>query len=82
MAQVVNARIALALDCKLNRRQEADLWQLIETGERCLQMTAHDFPAQLEQIDRELEAEFTPSTTFAEHSPSERRFRAFKRTHQ
>ena len=58
--QIVSARITLAMDCKLDPRQQADLWQLIETGERFLKMTAHDFLGQLEQIDRELEAELTP----------------------
>jgi hypothetical protein len=57
--QIVSARITLALS-KLNPRQQADLWQLIETGERFLEMNTHAFLGQLEQIDRELEAEFTP----------------------
>jgi hypothetical protein len=55
--QIVRARIKLAMDCQINPRQRADLWQLIETSERFLEMTTHDFPGQLEQIDRELEAE-------------------------
>jgi hypothetical protein len=58
--QIVSARITLAMNRKLNLRQQADLWQLIETGERFLEMTAHDFLGQLEQIDRELEAECAP----------------------
>jgi hypothetical protein len=55
--QIIRARITLATDSNLSQRQEAQLWQLIDTRECFVKLVAQDFVSQLEQIDRELEAE-------------------------
>ena len=54
--EIVQARIRLA-DDGLTRAQETALWQIVDGRERSLQMLVDDFPAELERIDRELEAE-------------------------
>jgi hypothetical protein len=52
---VVRARIALAADDISPERRDW-LWQLIDCREWLIKLLTKDFPAQLEQIDRELEA--------------------------
>ena len=55
--QIIKARITLATERNLNQRQQAELWQLIDAREWFVKIVAPDFVGQLEQIDRELEAE-------------------------
>ena len=54
--EIVQARIRLA-DGVLTPAQQAELWRLVDGRERSLRMLVEDFPAELERIDREIEAE-------------------------
>jgi hypothetical protein len=56
---IVAARIKLALDRALTPQQRDEWWHLIDAREWFVKMVAQDFTAQLEQIDRELEAELS-----------------------
>jgi hypothetical protein len=53
---IVQARIKLAND-GLSYTQRRELWQIVDVREWCLKMLVQDFPAELEQIDREIEYE-------------------------
>jgi hypothetical protein len=57
--EIVKARIKLA-NRNLSSTQRAELWQIVDIREWCLQMLVADFPAELEQIDREIENELRP----------------------
>jgi hypothetical protein len=52
--EIVQARIALA-DEGLSPGQRAALWRIVDHRENRLRMTARDFAAELERIDREIE---------------------------
>jgi hypothetical protein len=54
--EIVQARIRLA-DEGLGRAQRAALWQVVDHREDCLKLLVDDFAAELERIDREIEAE-------------------------
>jgi hypothetical protein len=54
--EIVKARIRLT-DRDLSRDQRADLWRIVDFREWCLRITVSDFHAELEKIDREIEAE-------------------------
>ena len=54
---IVSARLVLAAKTDITLEQERDLWQIIDCREWFLKMVVCDFGAELEQIDRELEAE-------------------------
>ena len=54
--EIVQARIRLA-DDDLTQPQRAELWRIVDYREWCLKMLVGDFPAELEQIDREIENE-------------------------
>jgi len=54
--EIVQARIRLA-DERLSYTQRRELWQIVDVREWCLKMLVRDFPAELEQIDREIEHE-------------------------
>jgi hypothetical protein len=43
----------------LSPQQQAELWQIIDAREWFVKMVSQDFAAQLEEIDRELEAELS-----------------------
>jgi hypothetical protein len=53
---IVQARIKLAAE-DLTYNQRTELWQVVDCREWCLKMLVQDFPAELEQIDREIEDE-------------------------
>jgi hypothetical protein len=54
--EIVNARLQLA-EPDLAPQSRAELWQVIECCEWALKMlAAAGFPAELEQIDRDIEA--------------------------
>lgn len=53
--EIVQARIRLA-DARLNWAQRAELWQVVDCREWCLKVMVEDFHAELERIDREIEA--------------------------
>ena len=53
---IAKARIKLVSE-KLSPKQEADLWHAIECRERYIKRLSPHFEAELEQIDREIEAE-------------------------
>ena len=54
--EIVSARIRLATDRALNREGRDALWTLVDSREMFVKMVAKDYSAELEQIDRELEA--------------------------
>ena len=56
--EIVQARIRLA-DNDLTQPQRAELWRIVDYREWCLKMLVGDFPAELEQIDREIEDQLT-----------------------
>lgn len=56
---IVNARITLAADRALSREWRQALWRLVDSRELFVKMVAKDYRAELEQIDRELEAELS-----------------------
>jgi hypothetical protein len=56
---VVNARLKLASEQHLTPVRRAELWQVVDAREWFLKMIANDYAGQLEEIDRELEAELS-----------------------
>jgi len=56
---IVKCRIKLATGRNLSPQQLAELWQIIDAREWLVKMISQDFAAQLEEIDRELEAELS-----------------------
>jgi hypothetical protein len=54
--ELVSARIRLA-DEGLNAAERAALWSVVDWRERCLKLLVDDFDAELERIDRLIEAE-------------------------
>lgn len=54
---ILTARVKLAKDRSLTEAQRADLWLIIDARLWFVQMVAKDYDAEIEQIDRELEAE-------------------------
>ena len=54
--EIVQARIKLVAE-KLSPKQEADLWHAIDCRERYIKRLSRHFEEELEQIDREIEAE-------------------------
>ena len=57
--EIVEARIKLA-DDNLSADRQRELWTVVDCREACIQMSGADFPAQLEKIDRGIEAELQP----------------------
>ena len=57
---IVRARIKLASN-QLSPAQRDYLWESIDCREWLIRLVAKDFHAELEQIDRELEAELRPA---------------------
>jgi hypothetical protein len=53
--EIVKARIELA-DESLSSARRAELWQVVDCCEWSLKLLVADFPAELERIDREIEA--------------------------
>jgi hypothetical protein len=53
--EIVKARIELA-DEGLSNARRAELWQVVDCCEWSLKLLVADFPAELERIDREIEA--------------------------
>jgi len=53
--EIVKARIELA-DEGLSSARRAELWQVVDCCEWSLKLLVADFPAELERIDREIEA--------------------------
>ena len=58
-AEIVTARIELACFYRLTDEQRRALWQYIESRELLMKMLAKDYAAELEAVDRALEAELT-----------------------
>jgi hypothetical protein len=56
---IVNCRIKLATERALSHEQRVELWQIIDAREWFVKMVAQDYAGQLEEIDRELEAELS-----------------------
>ena len=52
--EIVQARIRLA-DTGLSYVQRRELWQIVDFREWCLRTQVHDYPNELERIDREIE---------------------------
>jgi hypothetical protein len=59
---IVKARIMLASDRQLTPEQQRELWQIVDAREWFVKMFAKDYAGELEQIDRELEAELSAYT--------------------
>jgi len=57
--EIVLARIKLA-DPHLSRRERDHLWRIVDGTERFIERLAKDFHAEMELIDREIEAELRP----------------------
>jgi hypothetical protein len=56
---IVKARIMLASDRALSPQQHTELWQIVDAREWFVKMIAKDYAAELEQIDRDLEAQLS-----------------------
>jgi hypothetical protein len=56
---IAAARLKLGTNRTLNDAQRSELWLLIDSREWFIRMVAKDYTAELEQIDRELEAELS-----------------------
>ena len=54
---IVAARLRLSADRMLSDTQRSELWRLVDGSEWFIRMVAKDYQAELERIDRELEAE-------------------------
>jgi len=54
-AEIVSARIALANE-SLPYPKRLEFWLIVDAREACIKLSGSDFPAQMEQVDRELEA--------------------------
>jgi hypothetical protein len=54
---IVRARIKLVSD-GVTPRQEAELWQIVDSREWFLRLHATDYAGELEKIDREIEDVF------------------------
>jgi hypothetical protein len=57
--QIVEARIELA-DDDIAPARHYELWSIVDTREWLIKLAAKDFEAELELIDREIEAELRP----------------------
>jgi hypothetical protein len=55
--EIVRTRIKLATERNLSPQQQTELWQIIDAREWFVKMVSQDYAGQLEEIDRELEAE-------------------------
>jgi hypothetical protein len=55
LREIVKARIELA-DESLSSARRAELWQVVDCCEWSLKLLVADFPAELERIDRDIEA--------------------------
>jgi hypothetical protein len=56
---IVAARLKISTNRTLSDAQRSELWLLIDSLEWFVRMVAKDYTAELEQIDRELEAELS-----------------------
>lgn len=56
---IVDVRLKLATNRTLTDDQRTELWQIVDSREWFLKMVARDYSGELEQIDRELEAELS-----------------------
>ena len=57
---IAAARLKLGTNRTLSDAQRSELWLLVDSHEWFIRMVAKDYAAELELIDRELEAELTP----------------------
>jgi hypothetical protein len=57
--EIVKARIKLA-DENLPAHTIRELWTIIDCREACIKLGGTDFEAEMELVDREIEAELTP----------------------
>ena len=60
--EIVEARIELA-DEHIAPSRCHELWSIVDTREWLIKLAAANFEVELEQIDRELEAELRPNQT-------------------
>jgi hypothetical protein len=56
---IVDARMKLSTNRMLTNGQRNDLWLLVDSREWFIRMVAKNYNAEIEQIDRELEAELS-----------------------
>ena len=57
--EIVQARIKLASDF-LSPETIRELWTIVDCREACLKLGGADFDAEMELVDREIEAELRP----------------------
>ena len=56
---IAAARLKLGTNRALSDAQRSELWHLVDSHEWFIRMVAKDYAAELEMIDRELEAELS-----------------------
>lgn len=56
---IAAARLKLGISRTLSDAQRSELWNLVDSREWFIRMVAKDYIAELEQIDRDLEAELS-----------------------
>jgi hypothetical protein len=56
---IVDARMNMSTNRMLTNGQRNDLWLLVDSREWFIRMVAKNYNAEIEQIDRELEAELS-----------------------
>jgi hypothetical protein len=56
---IVEARIRLA-ESPLPPQLERELWTIIDCREACIKLSGADFDAEMERVDREIEAALRP----------------------
>ena len=56
---IVDARIRLA-ESPLPAELERELWTIVDCREACIKLSGADFDAEMERVDREMEAALRP----------------------
>ena len=57
--EIVKARIRLA-ESALSAQLERELWTIVDCREACIKLSGADFDAEMERVDREIEAALRP----------------------
>ena len=57
--EIVKARIRLA-ESALSTQLERELWTIVDCREACIKLSGADFDAEMELVDREIEAALRP----------------------
>ena len=57
--EIVKARIRLA-ETPLSAQLEREFWIIVDCREACIKLSGADFDAEMERVDREIEAALRP----------------------